>query len=69
MSELPRADDFRLDWVRGEAQMPVEEWVARNAHLLMTWGFADFNYGDPDLNAWVQAVPEIYSDMPRLEAL
>jgi hypothetical protein len=69
MSELPRADDFRIDWVRRQTQMPVEEWVARNAHLLITWGFANYSYGDPALDAWVQDVPEIYADKPRLEAL
>jgi hypothetical protein len=69
MSELPRADLGRLEWIRRQAQVPVEEWVARNAHLLVTWGFGDFSYGDPELDAWVHAVPEIYGDKARLEDL
>ena len=70
--EARRANGGRLpgpDWVRKQAQMPAEEWVARFGHLILLWSFDEYGYGDPYLDAWVREVPRIYADRDRLEEL
>jgi hypothetical protein len=57
------------DWVRQQAVMPADEWVARYGHLILLWGFDEYSYDDPYLDAWVREVPRIYADTDRLEAL
>jgi hypothetical protein len=66
---IPRADEGRTKWVRQQARMPAEEWVARHGHLLMNWSHDEYTYGDPALDAWVRAVPLVYADKVLVERL
>jgi hypothetical protein len=66
---IPPADEGRAAWVRRQARIPAEEWVARYGHLLTTWSHDEYTYGDPGLDAWVRAVPRIHADKALMERL
>jgi len=37
-----------------------EEYAARNAHLWISFSFADYRYRDPALNTWIQRLGDIF---------
>jgi len=68
LGDCPPANADRLAWVKAQAVIPADEWAARYAHQYPLWSWADYDYGDAYLNAWVREVPAIFTDRERLAA-
>lgn len=66
-SELPLANAGREKHARElfpyREQTP-EEYAARHFHEWMTFSFDDFRYSDPELNAWIARLGQIFFKRP-----
>jgi hypothetical protein len=39
--------------------MPADEWVARNGHTVVVFGWGDYTFPTPEFNAWMREL-EVY---------
>ena len=66
-SELPLAHEGREKHARElfpyREQTP-EEYAARHFHEWMTFSFDDYRYSDPELDAWIARLGQIFFKRP-----
>jgi hypothetical protein len=76
ISETPQAggrSEKEGDWIVRQFVSPEdlqgepEEYVARNAHLLLCFGFSAYRFADPGLEAWVRRVAELLASEQEIE--
>lgn len=76
ISEKPQSggrSEEEGDWIVREFISPPdlegepEEYVARNAHLLLCFGFSSYRFADPELGAWVHRVAELLASEREVE--